>query len=72
LITLNDSKDILKIIQNELTNDTVKIKRNKISTYFLGNYDYSRGESTELFIKKVIDVIDERDDLVKKLDMLHN
>ncbi|MEA2019416.1 MAG: CDP-glycerol glycerophosphotransferase family protein [Campylobacterota bacterium] len=70
MITADDSKDILNIIKNELINDTVKIKRDEISKYFLGEYDYSKCESTELFIKKVLEVSDERDVLIKELDKL--
>ena len=68
LIEKDDVGNILKIIDDELENDTFSTQRNKIKEYFLGSYDYDNKESTKKFIKKVVDICNERDSLVKQLE----
>jgi len=68
LIKKDDAKDIISIIEDELKNDNLNIQRNKIKKYFLGNYDYANKESTKLFISKIVDICDERDNLFKELE----
>jgi len=59
-------------ILEELINDTHKEQRNKIKTYFLGNFDYSKKESAQKFISEILSTIKERDSLVEKLQKLNS
>jgi len=64
--------ELKNLIQRELENDTLKNTRLKIKKYYLG--DYSQGESTQIFMKNVVQAILERDTLLKEkgmLDTLH-
>ena len=69
-ILLNDKNinSLSRLIQSELENDTNRTQREKIRTYYLGNY--KKGESTEIFIDKVLEAMEERDSLLKEKNML--
>jgi len=58
---------LLSIIEEELKNDTLYSERNKIKEYFLGNYDYSKKESSRVFVSKIDEICKERDNLVYSL-----
>lgn len=60
--------DLANLIEIELNEDTLKSKREEVKIYYLG--EYKRGESTELFIKMVLDAMDERDNLLREKNML--
>jgi len=73
-IMLNDENidSLPSLIENELENDTWKKERQKIRSYYLG--DYAQGESTRIFINKVLEAIKERDHLLSEkgtLDIIH-
>ena len=53
--------------ENWCKNKLVKIERNKIMNYFLGDFDYLNNQSTETFISEICKIIEERDSLVKDL-----
>jgi CDP-glycerol glycerophosphotransferase (TagB/SpsB family) len=61
---INDSNkdDILVLIKQGLTQDPKASPRKEIKQYFLG--DYSRGESTEIFIQQVQKLVKLADELV--------
>ena len=59
--------NILKIVKKELKNDSKKEIRVKIKEYVLGNYNYSKQESTKRFISTVLDMSKKRDRLLKEL-----
>lgn len=58
---------LLLIIDEELKNDTLYQERNRIKEYFLGNYDYAKKESSHLFISKIDEICQERDELMGRL-----
>jgi len=58
-----------QLISEQLEKDPLKEQRVKIREYYLG--DYKKGESTTLFIKKVLEVMEERDRLLDEKGMLH-
>ena len=60
--------NLMELIGNELSQDTLKHQRAEIKKYYLG--DYAKGESTELFIQKVLEAMDERDALLEAKNML--
>ena len=66
LSNINTDK-LLSIIDEELKSDTLYSERNRIKEYFLGNYDYRRKESSNLFISKIDKICKERDDLMNVL-----
>lgn len=70
MISTIDSYSISKIIEEELTKDTKKEERNKIRQYFLGDFDYTKQESTKVFVSKIHEIIDERDMLVRDLEKI--
>jgi len=67
MLSVEESHNILSIIEDELVNDTVKEQRNKVKEYFLGNYDYDKKESTQKFIDTIVQICEERDELVERL-----
>ncbi len=67
MISNSDSYSITSIIKEELTIDTKKVQRNKLRKYFLGDFDYSKNESTDAFVSKIKEIIEERDSLVEDL-----
>ncbi len=71
MLSITDAYSIPMIVSEELEKDTLKEMRNKIKHYFLGDFDYSKKESTEKFVSTVLDIIDERDNLVKALEKLN-
>jgi len=58
---------LLLMIDEELNSDTLCSERNKIKKYFLGNYDYSKKESSRVFVSKIDEICRERDDLLHSL-----
>ena len=56
------------LISEQLEQDPLKEQREQIKEYYLG--DYEKGESTKLFINKVLEVMDERDRLLDEKGML--
>ena len=60
------------IVYEELEHDTLHEIRNKIRYYFLGNYDYSQKESTQKFVNTVLDICNERDNLLENLKTMNN
>jgi len=50
------------MLEEELQYDTWKEKRREVKAYYLGNY--KKGESTKIFIVKVLEAIKERDKLL--------
>jgi len=67
MLSVKESQKILSIVKDELENDTMREVRNKVKRYFLGNYDYSKKESTQKFINTIVEVCAERDNLVERL-----
>ncbi len=69
-LMLNESNinKLSTLIVNELEKDILKEQRIAIKKYYLGEYE--RGESTQLFIQKVLEAMDERDMLLKEKNML--
>jgi protein required for attachment to host cells len=57
-----------KLIADELKTDTLKNRRTEIKKYYLG--EYAKGESTQLFIQKVLEAMNERDALLEEKNML--
>ncbi|WP_367106729.1 CDP-glycerol glycerophosphotransferase family protein [uncultured Psychrobacter sp.] len=60
-----DAINIVSIIREELELDTRKIERQKIKQYFLGDFDYENGESTDTFVTQVLEACKERDMLLE-------
>lgn len=67
LLSDNNIDKLFLIIDDELKNDTLYSERNRIKEYFLGNYDYSKKESTRVFVAKIDEICRERDNLVHSL-----
>ena len=65
----NNIDDLFQLTEQELKLDTKKTERNSIKEYYLGNY--KQNESTQLFIQKVLDAMNERDMLLKEKGMLN-
>lgn len=61
-------QNLTSLIDFELKNDTLKEKRGAIKEYYLGNY--TKGESTQHFIDRVIAAMQERDALLHEKNML--
>ena len=59
--------NLIDIIETELKSDSKKEIREKIREYVLGNYNYSKQESTKKFISTVLELIKKRDILMKEL-----
>ena len=62
-----DAFNIVNIIREELELDTQKIDRQKIKQYFLGDFDYDSGESTDTFVSQVLEACRERDSLIEEI-----
>jgi len=62
-----DAYSIPMIVKDEIDNDTLNTERNIIKEYFLGDFDYSKKESTEKFVSTILDIVEERDRLVEDL-----
>lgn len=60
-----DAFNISNILKEELELDTVRIEREKIKQYFLGDFDYDNDESTSTFVTKVLEACKERDFLLE-------
>lgn len=60
-----DAFNIANIIKEELELDTMKIEREKIKRYFLGDLDYDNGESTSTFVTRILEACKERDSLLE-------
>jgi hypothetical protein len=58
-----------QLILEQLNSDPLKEQRIEIKEYYLGNY--KKGESTNLFIQKVLETMDERDKLLEEKGMLN-
>jgi len=71
MLSVADAYSIPMIVSEEIEKDTLKIMRNKIKHYFLGDFDYSKKESTHKFISTILDIIKERDNLVDDLTKLN-
>jgi len=67
MLSVDDAHNITKIIKEEIKYDTLQKDRNKIKEYFLGEFDYSKQESTKKFLDTLFDIVDERDNLVEQL-----
>jgi hypothetical protein len=68
LLSKHNMKNFLLLIEEELKEDTLKIERNKIKEYFLGNYDYCKKESSKIFLSKIEEICKERDSLFNCLN----
>ena len=68
LLSVQDLNNIEDIIKEEIENDSLKIIRNEVKDYFLGNYDYEKKESTQKFIETIVEICDERDRLYISLE----
>ena len=62
-----DAFNIANIIKEELESDTMKIEREKIKQYFLGDCDYDNGESTSTFVTNILAACKERDLLLEEV-----
>jgi len=72
MLPIEELENIIKIVKEELRDDSIKMERNRIKEYFLGNYNYAEQESTKKFVNQVIDICTERDRLVASLIELNN
>ena len=61
--------DLSTLISEQLDKDPLKEQRARIREYYLGNY--KKGESTQIFIQKVLEVMEERDRLLEEKGMLN-
>lgn len=61
MLRQDDIMNLEQIIQQELKNDTLKIQRQQIKEYYLGQFDYINKESTQAFISFISDLCIERD-----------
>ena len=68
MINKDNIHKLSEMIENELEHDTWREKREKIRSYYLG--DYAAGESTSIFINKVLEAMAERDKLLQEKGML--
>jgi hypothetical protein len=66
LLQSNECNNLIKILFEEIKLDTKKVARNTLKTYFLGNYNYLKKESTHTFINELERLMKERDFLLKK------
>ncbi|HIP28290.1 MAG TPA: hypothetical protein EYG82_03850 [Sulfurovum sp.] len=72
MLSVVDAYSIPMIVSEEIEKDTLKVMRNKIKHYFLGNFDYEKKESTDKFVSSVLEIIEERDNLVTQLAILND
>ena len=71
MLSVVDAYSIPMIVSEEIEKDTLKEIRNKIKHYFLGDFDYSKKESTDKFVSTILDIIEERDQLVTTLGKMN-
>ncbi|SFV59295.1 putative integral membrane protein [hydrothermal vent metagenome] len=71
MLSKERSGDILEIVDRELREDSLKKEREKIKRYFLGDKNYKEGESTEAFISQVMDIMEKRDEALRRLKELN-
>ena len=64
VIKSDDVKSISNIIRRELSSDPLKKMRKKVKSYYLGDFDYTKQESTQAFIDHIQLAILERDTLI--------
>jgi len=67
MLSSTDVYSIPMIVKDEIENDTLSRERNIIRKYFLGDFDYSKKESTEKFVSTILNIVEERDRLVEDL-----
>ena len=67
ILTNKNISDLAQILDNEIKKDPKKNIRNKVKKYYLGDFDYSKKESTKTFINKIGEIIEERDKLISDL-----
>ena len=67
MLSSPDVYSIPMIVKDEIENDTLCRERNIIRKYFLGDFDYSKKESTKKFVSTILDIVEERDRLVEDL-----
>ncbi len=67
LLSETNIDKLCMIIEEELSSDTMKEQRNKIKKYFLGDYDYTKKESSKKFVSEIDRICEERDMLLEKL-----
>jgi hypothetical protein len=65
IINIHDIGDIRKIIDDVIDLDVLREARAEVKDFYLGNLNYSLGESTSKFIEEVLRASVERDELVK-------
>ena len=65
IINIHDIGDIRKIIDDVNDLDVLREARAEVKDFYLGNLNYSLGESTSKFIEEVLRASVERDELVK-------
>ena len=71
MIEISDIKNIRKIVSYEIENDPLKEMRKKMKHYFLGDFDYSKQESTNKFIRTLLNLVNERDRLINELKTIN-
>jgi len=71
LINENDVFYLNLILEKEINEDPLKNIRKKIKNYYLGDFNYHRKESTKMFISKIMEIIKERDELLKELEQIN-
>ena len=62
-----DAFNIANIVKEELELDTKETERQKIKQYYLGDFDYNNGESTNEFVQKILEACKERDSLIDEM-----
>lgn len=67
MINSNNFNEIITIIHREMEEDTIKLNRNKVKRYFLGDVDYINKESTKNFLAAIEMICDERDQALENL-----
>jgi len=72
MLPIEELENIIEIVEEELRDDSIKMERNRIKEYFLGNFNYGEQESTKAFVNQVIDICTERDKLAASLKELNN
>jgi len=68
MISNNNINNLIELIKKEIEHDSIKEQRNKVKKYFLGEYDYSKKESTDKFISTILDICKKRDRMKKELE----
>jgi len=68
LLSKNTIHKFLLLIEEELKKDTLNSERNTIKEYFLGNYDYNKKESSQIFVSKIEEICREQKHLLEQLN----